>query len=176
MLLDGLTVRYRLLAVPVLAILTIVVLSAAVQKSPSAPDAAVAARDGSEERLRPSYASVYEQCGEVDGRIHGFTNWRLAGLQEAIRDGRVPSFKTLCSTTDHQFYHEDPGTNYGQARYLCYYLQQHGLLRKFYHRFHANRAKDPTGYNTLKEILGRDRMDAFKKDWEAYVLKLRFSS
>jgi len=26
----------------------------------------------------------------------------------------------------------------------------------------------------LKEILGRDDMEAFKKDWEAYVLKLRF--
>ncbi|MFH1268415.1 MAG: C39 family peptidase [Planctomycetota bacterium] len=130
--------------------------------------------------LNEGLGSLYEQSAEVDGRIHGLTNWRLAGLQEAIRDGRVPSFKTLCSTTDHQFYEEDRGTNYAQARYLCYYLQEHGLLQKFYHRFHANRAKDPTGYETLKETLketlGRNQMDAFKTDWEAYVLKLRFRS
>lgn len=118
--------------------------------------------------------TLYEQCGEKDGRIHGYTNWRLAGLQKAIQKKRVPAFKTLCATTTEQFYRQDPGTNYGQARYLCYYLQQHGLLVKYYHRFHANRKKDPTGYNTLKKILGRDDMDAFKKEWEAYVLKLTF--
>ena len=118
--------------------------------------------------------SLYEQCNEVDGRIVGLTNWRLAGLQIAIRKDKVPSFKTLLSTTNHQFYQQDPGTNYSQARYLCYYLQQHNLLRKYYHRFHANRAKDPSGYNTLVEILGRDDVDAFKTEWEAYVLKLRF--
>ena len=88
----------------------------------------------------------------------------------------MPSFKTLCSTTPREFYQEDRGTNYSQARYLCYYLEQHRLLRKFYHRFRANHARDPTGYKTLQEILGRDDMDAFQKEWEAYVLKLRFPS
>ena len=118
--------------------------------------------------------SLYEQSGERNGRIIGRTNWRLPGLQEAIRKERVPSFKTLCSTTTEEFYEKDRGTNYAQARYLLYYLQQQGLLRKFYHRFYANRKKDPTGYATLQEILGRNDMAAFQRDWEAYVLKLRF--
>ena len=124
--------------------------------------------------LNEGLGSLYEQCSEVDGRIVGQTNWRLAGLQAAIRSGTVPSFKTLLSTTSHQFYEQDPGTNYSQARYLCYYLQEHNLLLKYYHRFHADRATDPSGYNSLIEILGRDDMDAFKTEWEAYVLKLRF--
>ena len=59
--------------------------------------------------------SLYEQSGERGGKIVGYTNWRLAGLQKAIRAKRVPSFKTLCSTTTHQFYSEDKGTNYAQA-------------------------------------------------------------
>jgi len=118
--------------------------------------------------------SLYEQSGEEDGRIVGYTNWRLPGLQEAIRKKRVPSFKTLCSTSTDEFYEKDRGTNYAQARYLLYYLQRQGLLRKFYHRFYANRKKDPTGYATLQEILGRKDMAAFQRDWEAYVLKLRF--
>ena len=124
--------------------------------------------------LNEGLGSLYEQSSQRRGQIVGLTNWRLAGLQEAIRKQRVPSFKTLCSTTTHQFYSMDKGTNYAQARYLCYYLQEHGLLRKFYHRFHANHKKDPAGYDTLKEILGRDDMDKFKQDWEAYVMKLRF--
>jgi len=121
--------------------------------------------------------SLYEQSGERFGKIIGRTNWRLAGLQKAIRGKRVPSFKALTSTTTSQFYSEDKGTNYSQARYLCYYLQEKGLLRKYYRDFHASRKTDPTGYETLKNTLGLKtdkEMDAFKKKWEAYVLKLVF--
>ena len=119
-------------------------------------------------------ASLYEQCGDNDGHIWGYTNWRLRGLQGAIGDDRVPSFKTLCSTTTREFYNEDPGTNYAQARYLCYYLQEHGKLVKYYHAFRKNAEKDPSGFQTLVAVLGDPDMDEFKKDWEAYVAKLRF--
>jgi hypothetical protein len=118
--------------------------------------------------------SLYEQCGEEDGQIHGYTNWRLPGLQKAIRKGRVPSFEKLCSTTSKEFYEDDKGTNYAQARYLCYYLQQEGLLRKFYRQFHAHRKDDPTGYETLQAVLDCPDMEAFQEKWDAYVLELRF--
>src|SRR5229473_6274136 len=72
--------------------------------------------------LNEGLGSLYEQSGEVDGHIHGFTNWRLPGLQRAIKAGNVPSFKTLTALDASGFYNEDKGTNYGQARYLCYYL------------------------------------------------------
>lgn len=116
--------------------------------------------------------SLYEQSGEVDGHIRGFPNWRLPSLQAAIRGGTVPSFKTLTSTTTNQFYNEDKGTNYAQARYLCYYLQERGLLVKFYREFLANRVTDPTGYQTLQRILGVRDMHTFKKTWEQFVLKI----
>lgn len=118
--------------------------------------------------------SLYEQSMGKGDEIIGLTNWRLAGLQEAIRKNVVPSFKTLTSTTDYSFYQEDPGTNYAQARYLCYYLQEKGLLKKFYHKFHANCKEDPTGFETLKQVLGESDMDAFKKKWERFVLQLKF--
>jgi len=66
------------------------------------------------------------------------------------------------------------GFRYAQARYLCYYLQEKGLLAKYYHAFRAARAKDPTGYETLKAILEEKDMAAFQKRWEAYVLALTF--
>lgn len=118
--------------------------------------------------------SLFEQSGDRNGHIWGYTNWRLAGLQEAIREGRVPMFKKLCETDDDAFYNRDKGTNYAQARYLVYYLQDKGLLVKYYHAFVAARKSDPTGYNTLKSILGESDMSAFKKKWEAFVLKLTF--
>jgi len=51
--------------------------------------------------------SLYEQCRDKDGRIHGLTNWRLAGLQRAIGLGRVPSFEQLTATSEYEFYNLD---------------------------------------------------------------------
>jgi hypothetical protein len=121
-------------------------------------------------------ASLYEQASERDGRIIGLTNWRLAGLQKAIKAGTVPSFETLCSTSTRDFYDRDPGTNYSQARYLCYYLQERGLLSKYYHAFQKNVATDRTGYKTLLSILDEADSDAFRTQWEKFVLELRFSN
>ena len=92
----------------------------------------------------------------------------------AIRDGAVPTFEKLCSTTTEQFYDRDRGTNYAQARYLCYYLQEHDLLVKFYRAFHRNVASDPTGVESLKSVLGEEDLSAFQKRWEKYVLDLEF--
>lgn len=121
--------------------------------------------------------SLYEQCGERDGAIHGFTNWRLAGLQDAVREGVVPSFRALTRTTDEAFYDEDPGTNYAQARYLCYYLQEKGLLEQYYRDFRARGGVDPTGYATLRRVLelkSAKDVAAFEASWREWVLTLRF--
>jgi hypothetical protein len=123
--------------------------------------------------LNEGLGSLYEQSGERDGHIVGYPNWRLPGLQRAIKADTVPSFKELTSTTDSEFYGDDKGTNYAQARYLCYYLQEQGKLTKFYHEFVANQKEDPTGYETLVKTLDERDMDAFKKRWETFVLKLR---
>jgi hypothetical protein len=124
--------------------------------------------------LNEGLGSLYEQCGERDGHIVGYPNWRLPGLQRTIKRGTVPSFEELTSTTDSEFYGADQGTNYSQARYLCYYLQEQGKLTQFYGDFVANQGTDPTGYNTLVKTLGEDDMAAFQKKWEAFVLGLRF--
>ena len=118
-------------------------------------------------------ASLYEQCGEEDGHIHGYTNWRLDGLQRTIRAKRLPTFVDLCNTTTREFYDDDRGSNYGQARYLCYYLQQQGKLVDYYKQFVKAADEDPTGYATLQSLLGERDMAAFQKQWEKYVLGLR---
>ena len=117
-------------------------------------------------------ASLYEQSAERDGQIIGLTNWRLAGLQEALRAGTVPSFRELCESGD-AFYTDDRGSNYAQARYLCYWLQEQGSLRRYYDSFRASAEKDPSGYATLSELVGPD-MPAFRAKWERFVLALRF--
>lgn len=123
--------------------------------------------------LNEGLGSLYEQSGEKDGHIQGFTNWRLPGLQQAIKAGIVPPFKTLMAMDTETFYSRDKGTNYSQSRYLCYYLQERGLLVKFYKEFFANRKSDPTGYKTLQAVLNETDMNAFQKKWEKFVLGLQ---
>lgn len=117
--------------------------------------------------------SLYEQCADRSGAIRGLTNWRLAGLQTAIKRNKLPSFKKLTGMTPAEFY-DDRDDHYAQARYLCYYLQEKGLLKKFYQKFHDNYQADPTGYATLQAVLGVKDMDAFKVSWQKFVLGLRF--
>jgi hypothetical protein len=123
-------------------------------------------------------ASLYEASAERDGHIRGLINWRFKGLERAIKDGKTISFQQLTSMTDAEFYGGSDGATsyseyYAQARYLCYYLQEKGLLLKFYHEFAANATRDPTGYKTLKRVLGENDMQAFKGKWEKFVLELR---
>lgn len=119
-------------------------------------------------------ASLYEQSAERDGGIVGLTNWRLAGLQKAIADGKLGTFERLTSTTTLQFYNNDRGNNYAQARYLCYWLQQKGKLREYYKAFAAAVADDPTGYKTLRQVGAIDDVAAFEKSWRQWAMTLRF--
>ena len=123
--------------------------------------------------LNEGLGSLYEQSGEVGGHIHGYPNWRLPALQQAIRAGQVQSFRVLMTLDANSFYDDDKGTNYAQSRYLCYYLQQRGLLVRFYREFLAHQKTDRTGYQTLQRILGTRDMTTFKLKWERYVLSLQ---
>ena len=121
-------------------------------------------------------ASLYEASSEKNGHIQGLVNWRFKGLEKAIREGRTISFENLTSMSDAEFYGGDSySQHYAQARYLCYYLQEKGLLVRFYHQFVAQARSDPTGYATLMEVLGEKHIEAFQDKWAAFVLGLRAS-
>jgi len=116
--------------------------------------------------------SLYEQSQLRKGHIAGLVNWRLPGLVKEIKTDSLPSFPELLKTTSTEFYSSNRGNNYAQARYLCYYLQEKDLLVKFYKEFSNNSTKDPSGLETLQKVLGETDMNAFKKKWEKFVLKL----
>lgn len=124
--------------------------------------------------INEGLGSLFEQSGERDGHIVGYTNWRLEGLQKAIRRHGVPALEALSHMSSSEFYGEGEGTNYAAARYLLYYLQEHGLLRAFYRAARDGAARDPSGYRALVDTLGERDMRAFQARWETYVLGLTF--
>lgn len=130
--------------------------------------------DGCPPWFNEGLGSLFEQSHEAEGHIRGLPNWRLEGLKAAVRTGRLPPFEALLSRSTREFYEDDPGTNYAQARYLLYYLQEKGLLTSFYRAFRRDRASDPTGYATLKSVLGEQDISKFQKRWEEFVLRLTF--
>ena len=117
--------------------------------------------------------SLYEHVGEENGHIYGYVNWRLPGLQKAIRAGNLTSIEKLLAMDANTFYGDHTGVNYAEARYILYYLQQKGLLVKFYKQFHAQQQTDASGFQTLKAILGEADMVQFQKRWERFVLGLK---
>jgi hypothetical protein len=118
--------------------------------------------------------SLFEQTEDRDGHIAGLPNWRLPGLQDQIQAAKLPSFTALISTTTEQFYEDAAGSNYAQARYLLYYLQERNLLVTYYRQFVENQSTDPTGIATLKRVLQEPDLEAFQRRWEKWVLGLRF--
>jgi hypothetical protein len=120
--------------------------------------------------------SLFEASGEQRGHIVGYLNWRLAGLQSAIKKRTLPSFAELMAMGSHQFYEEDRGDNYAQARYLLYYLQERGLLLTFHREFLKWHKLDPTGVKTLRHVLHEDDLREFQRGWEKWVLTLKLAA
>lgn len=124
--------------------------------------------------LNEGLGSLYEQSDERDGHIIGKPNWRLRGLKAALSDARVPPFSTLTAMNDYAFYGENSDVHYAASRYLLYYLQEKGLLVRFYHSFFENQEADPTGYQTLVRTLNESDMGAFERRWAEFVMGLSF--
>jgi hypothetical protein len=118
-------------------------------------------------------ASLYEQCSLGGGRITGHENWRLPGLQRAMRSGGLRSLRELIE--DEDFYDRaNVGINYAQARYLLMYLQAKRMLPDCYRKFRANAARDPTGLKTLEGLVAPKSLEQFESDWRKWVTALRF--
>ncbi len=100
-------------------------------------------------------ASLHEQCRfreDQDGpTIEGLENWRLPGLQKAIRAGRLGSIETLLASDE--FRGRQEGLNYAQARYFCLYLERRELLADFYRLFRDTHAGDPRGSRALAAVV-----------------------
>ena len=107
---------------------------------------------------------------ERDGHIYAYPNWRLSQLQDGIRLDRVLAFQDLIRG--------DPNTVFqnpyavGQARYLCYYMQEKGLLQKFFDQLQQNQYNDPTGFFTLQDVLGESDLFSLQSRWSEWVLGL----
>ena len=119
--------------------------------------------------LNEGIASLYEQCRVTPAGLVGLKNWRYAGLMRGLSGGRTKTLEELTALSTAEFYGEGSGLNYAQARYLCMYLQQRGLLVSFYKAFRGSVGEDPTGIKTLRKVIAPQELEVFEKalvGWE----------
>lgn len=121
--------------------------------------------------LNEGLGSLFEQPQERGGRFTGGLNWRLPHIQGALASRRGLRLAALTRLSDEAFYDDDTGVHYAAARYLCFWLQERGLLVKFVTRAFELRDADVA----LEEVLGAP-LDAVQADWEAFVLGLKRGS
>jgi hypothetical protein len=125
--------------------------------------------------LNEGLASLHEQSrfrtGPGGPWIEGLVNWRLAGLQAVAKNGQLGSLAELLNNP--QFRGAGEGTNYAQARYFCLYMQQQGVLAKFYRSFRRQFADNPRGQKALAEAFGNVEPSQLEEDFQRWVLSLK---
>jgi hypothetical protein len=117
--------------------------------------------------------SLYERCSLNNSQILGYVNWRLPALQDAIADKSYTSLERLTKTDYDTFYGNGSDVNYSQARYLSMYLQENGLLKKFYKHFRDTYSRDNTGKSQLEKITGKT-ISELDSDYVAWVKMLKY--
>lgn len=120
--------------------------------------------------LDEGMASLFE-APQLDGRrIRGRHNWRLWVLKQYRGAGKFVGVAELLTRRGRNFY-TDPlrPLNYAEARYLCFYLQEKGRLAEFYRQFRDGHARDPSGAEALCRAAGVKDIDAFQKQWVAWL-------
>jgi len=116
-------------------------------------------------------ASLHEQCMVGERGIAGLTNWRLPALQKAIASGKLRPLRELVSRRD--FYGQQSGLNYAQARYFCMYMQERGLLGKFYRHFRGSSGGADADVRAVEHVFGR-KIEQVEGDFLAWVKTLRW--
>ena len=116
-------------------------------------------------------ASLFEQCRFTDKGLKGLVNWRLPVLKKGLAAGRLVDLKKLVTLDGRAFYRDQRGMHYAEARYFCMYMQEKGVLEKFYHRYRDNFKKDKTGRKSIEQLFGKN-IDEVQTDWLAWVKTL----
>ncbi|MBZ0202446.1 MAG: hypothetical protein IT281_02950 [Ignavibacteria bacterium] len=117
--------------------------------------------------------SLYERCSLNNKQILGYVNWRLPALQDAINDKSYTSLDKLFKTDYDEFYGNRSDVNYSQARYICMYLQEAGLLKNFYKLFRDTYGEDNTGKTQIEKITGKT-LNEIDQDYVKWVSALKY--
>jgi tetratricopeptide (TPR) repeat protein len=120
------------------------------------------------------FGSLYEQCTIRGGGPIGRLNWRLPILQSAIGTQDYIGWERLMKMSGAEFSSDRKTVSvaYAESRYIFYYLQEKGLLKKFYEEYTKNYSSDKTGIAAVESVLGK-KIGESEKEWIEFVKGLK---
>lgn len=123
--------------------------------------------------INEGLGSLYEACRFEERRLVGTPNWRLPVLQRAWDSGDwQPTISELPTLDDDEFYGVLSGRHYALARYAMFYLQDRGVLERFYQAYRDQAPPDPSGKAALESALGSE-LTAHTESFQAFLKALR---
>jgi len=115
-------------------------------------------------------ASLFEQSEFSDNGRHltGGDNWRVHHVLRALHDNCL---RPAADLAERGLRTEYQALDYAQARYLCLYLQDQQLLEPYYRKLRSRSDSDPTGWQTLLELLPVEKASDIDADFRRWVVK-----
>jgi len=101
------------------------------------------------------FASLNEKATFKNGNLIGEFSYRIIPLRRAINENTYTGLKHLMETNDEVLYGKRTSYYYAQSRYLLMYLQEKGLLEKYYRAFRDSYSADNTGIQQLEDVTGK---------------------
>ncbi|MEO8512412.1 MAG: hypothetical protein ABI543_02510 [Ignavibacteria bacterium] len=105
------------------------------------------------------FASLNEKSVYKNGNLIGDFSLRIIPLRRAINEDTYTGLQYLMETNDNELYGKRAPYYYAQARYLLMYLQENGMLDKYYRNFRDTHENDNTGISQIKEITGKSLVE-----------------
>jgi len=124
--------------------------------------------------LNEGLGSLFEASdrSRTTGKVIGFTNWRLTGLQEDLKKGTATRITDVLDMSDSKFYGARSGANYATARYLMQYLQEQGKVEAFYTGIRDK--KYASGAEALRAMFDNKKtLDQIEEAWLVWVKALQ---
>ena len=99
------------------------------------------------------FASLHEKSTFRDGNLIGEFSWRINAIRSAFKDNKYTDLNHLMTLTDNELYSSNSSFYYAQSRFLLGYIQEKGLLKRYYTLFRDTYETDNTGISQLEKLL-----------------------
>jgi len=121
--------------------------------------------------IKEGLATLFETSQLCDGKLEPLHNFRLRGIQRAVRQNQTIPLRTFLNMKQ-SAYMDKATICYPQSRYLMMYLHELGLLKPWYDAYTATYRQDRTGERALESVFGLS-LDHIERNWKAWVDQLQ---
>ena len=112
-------------------------------------------------------ACLFEAFRKKNGDIIGVSNHRLGRLKREIKEGKAIPWRQLFRMERSEFMRRSKST-YAASGFIMRYLQEKGLLARWYKEYTEHYKDDPTGAKALEKVLGC-KIDEAERRWKKWV-------